>query len=278
MPIYFTSPPPVYARNWANGQNLVESTKIEIPITASKKVHRKEKKERKREKKQKNEKTIEHLYLPTKLVCDESEQLERSCLTDEHDKYLSDGSQDSKKRRREASPAVESNNIKATHVTGNPLRIRFVFKKPKEASEVVVVPQVPQEDLVCSTSGSVQPCSISSSVSGHSENLLSACLESDKTAILSESRKIKKRKTSKEARYCSLFDEPAPPSFSMEEDDSNSDDDWLLSARRQEKTSTKSTMNEDMVMNLQMSGESCFPSSQFLPEVGIFSLPYAVLF
>ena len=238
---------------------------------------RKEKKERKREKKLKNEKTIEHLYLPAKQVCDESEQLERSCLTEEHDKYLSDGSQDSKKRGREASPAVESNNIKATPVTGNPLRIRFVFKKPKEASEVVVVPQVPQEDLVCSTSGSVQPCSISSSVSVHSENLLSASLESDKTAILSDSRKIKKHKTSKESRYSSLFDD-SPPSFYMEEDGSNSDDDWLLSARRQEKTSTKSTMNEDMVLNLQKSGNSCFPSSQFLPEVGIFSLPYAVLF
>jgi len=28
MSRYFTSPPPVYARNWANGQNLVEWTKV----------------------------------------------------------------------------------------------------------------------------------------------------------------------------------------------------------------------------------------------------------
>ncbi|KAG2303373.1 hypothetical protein Bca52824_032024 [Brassica carinata] len=275
MSRYFTSPPPVYARNWTNGQNLVESTKIERAIIASKKVHRKEKKERKREKKQKNEKTIEHLYLPTKQVCDESEQqLERSCLTEEHEKYLSDGSQDSKKRRREASPAVES-NIKAKPVTGNPLRIRFVFKKSKEASEVVV-PQVPQEDLVCSTSGTDIPSKISSSVSGHDENLLSTSIESDKKAIVSESKKKKKHKTSKESRYSSLFDEPV---FPMEEDNSSSDD-WLLSARRQGNSSTKSsiTMNEDMVMNLQKSGESGFPTSQFLSEVGIFSLPYTVLF
>lgn len=211
-------------------------------------------------------------------MCDESEQLERSCLTEEHDKYLSDGSQDSKKRRREASPAVES-NIKATPVTGNPLRIRFVFKKPKESE--VVVPQVPQEeDLVCSTSGADQPSKISSSVLGHQENLLSPSLESDKTAaILSESKKKKKHKASKESRYSSLFDEPAPPSFSMEEDGSNSDDDWLFSARRKENISTKSIiMKEDVVMDLQKSGESCFPSSQFLSEVGIFSLPYTVLF
>ncbi|KAF8053651.1 hypothetical protein N665_1387s0009 [Sinapis alba] len=218
MSRYFKSPPPVYARNWAKGQNLVESTKIERPILASKKVHSKEKKERK---KQKNEKTIEHLYLPTKQVCDESEQqLERSCLTEEHEKYLSDGSQDSKKRRREASPAVDS-NIKATPVTGNPLRIRFVFKKPKEAE--VVVPQVPQEDLICSTSGYDRLSKTSTSVSGHDEFLLSTSLESDKTAILSESKKKKKHRISKESRYSSLFDESAPPSLSMEEDD-----DWFF--------------------------------------------------
>ncbi|CAN6817289.1 unnamed protein product [Brassica oleracea] len=201
---------------------------------------------------------------------DECEPLEKSCLTEEHEKYLSDGSQSSKKRIRDASPSVES-NIKATPVTGNPLRIRFVFKKPREAE--VVVPQVPQEDRVCSTSGT----EISSSVSGHDENLLPASLDSDKTAVLSESKKKKKHKTSKESRYSSLFDEPVLPCLSIEEDNSNSDD-WLLGTRRQENVSTKFTMNEDMVMNLQKPGESCFPSSQFLSEVGIFSLPYTVLF
>ncbi|RID50487.1 hypothetical protein BRARA_H01213 [Brassica rapa] len=90
-------------------------------------------------------------------------------------------------------------------------------------------------------------------------------------------RKKKKHKTSKESRYSSLFDEPVLPCLSIEEDNSNSDD-WLLGTRRQENVSTKSTMNEDMVMNLQKPGESCFPSSQFLSEVGIFSLPYTVLF
>ncbi|KAH0890614.1 hypothetical protein HID58_053043, partial [Brassica napus] len=153
----------------------------------------------------------------------------------EHEKYLSDGSQSSKKRIRDASPSVESNI--------------------KEAE--VVVPQVPQED--------------------RDENLLPASLDSDKTALLSESKKKKKHKTSKESRYSSLFDEPVLPCLSIEEDSSNSDD-WLLGTRWQENVSTKSTMNEDMVMNLQKPGESCFPSSQLLSEVGIFSLPYTVLF
>ncbi|XP_048593440.1 uncharacterized protein LOC106358938, partial [Brassica napus] len=149
----------------------------------------------------------------------------------------------------------------ATRVTGNLLRIRFVFKKPREA-EVVV----PQEDRVCSTSGT----EISSSVSGHDENLLPASLDSDKTAVFSESKK--KKRNIRQAKNPGTV-----PCLSIEEDNSNSDD-WLLGTRRQENVSTKSTMNEDMVMNLQKPGESCFPSSQFLSEVGIFSLPYTVLF
>ncbi|CAH8385514.1 unnamed protein product [Eruca vesicaria subsp. sativa] len=265
MSRYFTSPTPVYARNWTNGQNLVESTKIERQIVSSKKVHRKEK-ERKIEKKLKNEKTIEHIYLPTKQLSDESDHLEGSCLTDEPVEYLSDGSQNSKKRRREASPVVES-NIKAKPVTVNPLRIRFVFKKPKET--VALVPQEPQEDHVCSTSGT-------SSDLSHDENLPSTSPESDKTASLSESKKKKKHKTSKESRYSSLFDEPVLPCLSMEEDSSNSDG-WLISARLQESSPTKCNTSEDTVINVQKS-EACFPSSKFLSEVGMFSLPYTVLF
>ncbi|KAF8113717.1 hypothetical protein N665_0046s0064 [Sinapis alba] len=276
MSRYFTSPPPVYARNWGNGQNLVESTKIiERQVVTSNKVNRKEKKE----KKHKNVKSIKQLYLPTKQVCDESEQLERSCLTEEnvnhhhHVGYLSDGSQNSKKRRREASPAVES-DIKATPVVGKPLRIRFVFKKPKEVE--VVVPQ--EGHPVCSTSGIDKP--LETSISGHEEKLLSSCPpESDKTAVPSESEKKKKHRISKESRYSSLFDEPVFSCISVEEDDNNNSDDWLLGARGQENAPlAKSLMNEDVVTNMHKSGDSCFPRPQFLPEVEIFSLPYTVLF
>ncbi|CAH2036751.1 unnamed protein product [Thlaspi arvense] len=267
MSRYFTSPPPVYARNWANGQNLVESTKIERQIVDSKKVHRKEKKGKKREKKQTNEisLTLQYVTPSSKQVSDESEQLEKSCLTEEHHVgYLSDGSQNSKKRRREASPVVES-NVTATPVAGKPLRIRFVLKKPKEA-EVVV----PQEDLVCSTSGIVRPSEIASSVSGHAENQLSTSLE---TAFSSESKKRKKHRTSKECRYNSLFDECVLPSISMEEDD-----DWLFGARAQQEKSSTMKIGEGVAISLQKSGGSSLPRAQFLSDVGIFSLPYTVLF
>ncbi|XP_010477240.1 PREDICTED: protein FAM133 isoform X1 [Camelina sativa] len=298
MSRYFTTPPPVYARNWANSQNLVESTKIERQIV-SQKVHRKEKKEKtkdKKEKKEKKEKTkdkkekkVENekkslkLYIPVKQVSDESEQLEKSCLTEEHEQlhqigYLSDGSQNSKKRSRETSPAVVESQIKATPVAGNPLRLRFVLRKPKEA-EVV-----PQEDRVCSTSGTERPIEIPSSVSvpktcDHDVNLLSTAVESDKITISSESKKRKKHKQSKESRYNSLFDGWVPPCLSLEEDNSNSDD-WLFGTSRQASSKASIKSDEDMIMNLQTSGEDCssFPRARFLPEVGIFSLPYTVPF
>ncbi|VVA91952.1 unnamed protein product [Arabis nemorensis] len=246
MSRYFTTPPPVYARNWANGQNLVESTK---------------------------------------QVSDESEQLEKSCLTEENEQqlnqvgYLSDGSQNSKKRRREASPAVES-HIKATHVAGNPLRIRFVFKKPKEAEALL-----PQEDRVCSTSGNERLNETLSSVLGSETserdgNLPSTSLDGDKIAIPSELKKRKKHKPRKESRYNSLFDEwVPPPCISLEEDDSNSDD-WLFGPKKQENASTKASIkkDEDLIMHLKNSEDSIFPRARFLPEVGIFSLPYTVPF
>ena len=91
--------------------------KIERPIVDSKKLHRKEKKEKKKEKKLKKEKkSLEQKYSTTKTVSYESEQLEKSCLTEEYEQpqvgYLSDGSQNSKKRRRETSPAVVESQIK----------------------------------------------------------------------------------------------------------------------------------------------------------------------
>ncbi|KFK44135.1 hypothetical protein AALP_AA1G219800 [Arabis alpina] len=251
-----------------------------LHIVSSKKVHRKEKR---KEKKQKIEKSLKLQYYPTKQqVTDESEQLEKSCLTEENEQqlhsvgYLSDGSQNSKKRiREEASPAVESSNIKATHVAGNPLRIRFVFKKPKEAE---VLPQ--EEDRVCSTSGAERLREIpiaapSSKTCDPIENLLSTSLESDKIAIPSELKRRKKHKPSKESRYSTLFDECVLPCISLEKDDSNSDD-WLFGTRRQENASTKATIKKDG--DMITSGDYSLPRARFLTEVDIFSLPYTVPF
>lgn len=160
------------------------------------------------------------------------------------------------------------NHFAATHAVSKPPRIRFVFKKPSKEAEVFL----PREDRLCSTSGTDQPSIVSSSsVSAHDENLVSTSLENDKTAVPSESKKKKKHRISKETRYSSLFDEPVLPCILMEVDFDNNSDDWLLGARRH----NNARMNEqDMVSNMHKSGDSCFPSPQFLPDVEIFSLQH----
>ncbi|CAL9240851.1 unnamed protein product [Arabidopsis halleri] len=133
---------------------------MERQIMDSKKVQRKEE------------------YLPTKQVSDESEQLEKSCLTEEEDACLSDASHSSKKRIR--------------------------------------------EDTTCES---------------------------------------KKHKPSKEPWFKTL-----------------SNDDWLFGNNQLKSAVIKN--DEDMIMKLlqRSYGDSLFPKAQFLPQFGIFVLPYTVPF
>ncbi|CAE5964309.1 unnamed protein product [Arabidopsis arenosa] len=149
---------------------------MERQIMDSKKVQRKEE------------------YLPTKQVSDESEQLEKSCLTQEEDACLSDASHNSKKRIR--------------------------------------------EDTIC------------------------------------ESKKRKKHKPSKESLFKTLFDNKAAM---------KNDEGWLFGNNQQKSVTNNEAAiknDEDMIMKLlQISyGDSLFPKAQFLPQFGIFVLPYTVPF
>ncbi|ESQ27545.1 hypothetical protein EUTSA_v10019693mg, partial [Eutrema salsugineum] len=263
---------------------------------------KKEKKERRKHKKEKHEKSHKHSsskaddvhkkqFFPSKKVSDESDQLERSDLTEELEGpqnqlgYLSDGSHNSKKRKLDDSPPAVESSIKAAPVAGNPLRIRFIFKKPKAE-----VSDPPREDLVCSTSVSKpvshQDVVITSSVSCSKVSEPVENLPSTSSAAVAETKKRKKHKPSKEDRYNALFDDWTPPSsicFPTMEVDSSSkddDDDWLFGNRAQEKLNRKALgeIDENMDMSLNRRGDSSWPRAQFLSEVGIYSLPYTVPF
>lgn len=100
----------------------------------SKKAHRIEKKEKRIEKiGTKLPKSHKHsikaadnhhklVFLPSKKVSDESDQHEKSGLTEEHEEpqnhhgYLSDGSQNSKKRNRDGSPPTVDSLIKGLYL------------------------------------------------------------------------------------------------------------------------------------------------------------------
>lgn len=205
--------------------------------------------------------------------------------------YLSDGSQNSKKRKRDVSPPAVESVIKAAPVAGKPLRIRLLFKKPKVESPL------PQEGAVdCSTSGAKSlnqapqaavcdpELSVPSTFQAVIEETKKLCEPEVKVpsvasaAAISETKKRKKHKPSKEDRYNALFDDWTPPSsIAMEfESSSTNDDDWLFGSRRKERTNCKEAVKNDE--DVRTSSDSSWPRAQFMSQVGIYSLPYTVPF
>ncbi|CAG7904745.1 unnamed protein product [Brassica rapa] len=83
----------------------------------------------------------------------------------------------------------------------------------------------------------------------------------------SESEQRKKRKSSKEPRY----------------NNTSSFDDWLFVGTVNPQKKAIKIDDEDMNLKLERSSSSAcggcfFPKAQFLSQVGIYSLPYTVLF
>lgn len=171
----------------------------------------------------------------------------------------------------------------AAPVAGKPLRIRLIFKKPKEA-----VFSLPQEDLVCSTSVA-KPLShqdvIANSVSCSKISEREENLPSTSAVGIAETKKKKNHKPSKEERYNALFDDWTPSSIcftALKVDSSKDDDEWLFGNNRtQENRNPKAAavkIDEDMKMSLHRPCDSSWPKAQFLSEFGIYSLPYTVPF
>ncbi|KAJ4883869.1 Uncharacterized protein Rs2_33962 [Raphanus sativus] len=293
----------VISRNHASGQNLVESTKIERIVTDSKTKslkEKKDKKERRKHKKEKREKSHKHSSkkadddVHKKQQCPSNKSpgvSEKSGVTEELEGpqnqlgYLSDGSQNSKKRKRDVSPPAVESVIKAAPVAGKPLRIRLLFKKPKVES-----PPLPREDAAaCSTSGAQSLKQAPQAAV--CEPVLS--VPSTSQAVIEETKKIcepqvkvpsasvaarKKHKPSKEDRYNALFDDWTPTSSidMLVDSSSTNDEDWLFGSRTKERTSRKEADKSDE--DVRTSSDSSWPRAQFLSQVGIYSLPYTVPF
>ncbi|RID56172.1 hypothetical protein BRARA_G03388 [Brassica rapa] len=284
------------ARNQASGQNLVDSTKIARIVNDSKTSLPKEKKdkERRKQKKEKREKSHKH---SSKKSTKSPGVSEKSGVTEEldgpqnHLGYLSDGSQNSNKRKRDCSPPAVESVVKVVPVAGKPLRIRLTFKKPKLES-----PPLPREDVVaCSTSGAeslnqAPQAAVCSSVCEPELNVPSTSEtkkicepevnvpSASEAAVAGEANKRKKHKPTKEDRYNALFDDWTPIStIAMEVDcSSKNDDDWLFGSRTKERTSCKAANKIDE--DVRASCDSSWPKAQFLSQVGIYSLPYTVPF
>ncbi|KAJ0255891.1 Uncharacterized protein HA466_0089340 [Hirschfeldia incana] len=296
----------VIARNQASVQNLVESTKIERIVTDSKSALRKEKQEKKERRKHKKEKREKSSHkhsskkaddgVHKKLLCPSSKSpgvSEKSGVTEELEGpqnqlgYLSDGSQNSKKRKRDASPPAVESIVKAVPVAGKPLRIRLTFKKPPKVES-----PLPREDVVtCSTTSCAESLNLKAPQAVVCEpvlNVLPSAIEESKKicepelnvpstsqAALVETKKSKKHKPSKEDRYNALFDDWTPLSSTAMEVDSSSDD-WLFGSKTKERRNCKAAVENDG--SVRTSSDSSWPRAQLLSQVGIYSLPYTVPF
>ncbi|KAK8648913.1 hypothetical protein V6N13_129655 [Hibiscus sabdariffa] len=145
----FPYTPPGHLRH-----GLVESIKLERGTVIPKselKPHRKSEKKRKKEKRKDKNGKDKSQCLPKNFkklddvlnVYKDGDQLERSDLTEEHEPpvcYISDGSQNCHKRKRETTSHSEG------RVDGNKIKIRFSLKKPCFDASI-------SKESACSSSG-----------------------------------------------------------------------------------------------------------------------------
>ncbi|MBA0733972.1 hypothetical protein Gogos_017933 [Gossypium gossypioides] len=235
-----------------------------LPKTEQK-LHKKREKEKKKERKEKDKTqgAIKKLKkLDDVLYAYKDDQLERSDLTEEHEPpvcYISDGSQNSHKRKRETASYNEC------RVDGNIIKIRFSLKKPR-ASDA----SISSEEPACSSSGrtdSIQEpsCTIASvpeqklrhddrrkeQGSSSSGTLLEAALQ-----------------------YKTLIEDWLPPLLEAELNDGG-DEDWLLTKKQLGKPAAKRPDDNDHTC---VASASLHPCAHFLPAAEIYALPYTVPF
>ncbi|XVE94532.1 hypothetical protein REPUB_Repub02eG0016900 [Reevesia pubescens] len=279
----FPYPPPGYLR-----QGWVESIKLErdkvLPKTEQKILKKREKKERKgKEKTQGVTKKIKKL--DDVLNGYKDDQLEKSDLTEEHEApvcYISDGSQNSNKRKRETLSSSQC------RIDGNVIKIRFSLKKPRESDASL------SEEPVCSTSGradsSAQPkgpkaeeqCHPWSKKSNNSTPLpeLKPRLddESREQIPFSSGTSAYENEMYKAAlQYKTLIEDWVPlPLQVVQNADDHHDDDWLFMKKQQVKPAAKrSEVDNDVTSR---ASATSYPRAYFLPEAEIYALPYTVPF
>ncbi|XP_016702952.1 uncharacterized protein [Gossypium hirsutum] len=235
-----------------------------LPKTEQK-IHKEREKEKKKKRKEKDKTqgAIKKLKkLEDVLDAYKDDQLERSDLTEEHEPpvcYISDGSQNSHKRKRDTASYSECS------VDGNIIKIRFSLKKPR-ASDA----SISSEEPACSSSGrtdSIQEpnCTIASvpelklqhddgrkeQGSSSSGTLLKAALQ-----------------------YKTFIEDWMPPLLEAELNN-DGDEDWLLTKKQLGKPAAKRPDDNDHTC---VASASLHPSAHFLPAAEIYALPYTVPF
>ncbi|GFP95240.1 hypothetical protein PHJA_001668400 [Phtheirospermum japonicum] len=287
----FPYPPPGYALSRASKDALIESIKFQNERVKSKeqKEKRKEKKEKRKEKKDKKIQNPDKPHLVQTQFVEKSwavtksqflpkgnetepEQLERSGLTEEHDKPLclrapstsSDSTENSNKRKRHSSP------LDLTCGQGNKIiRIKLPLKKQKTTEQQPCstsgrsIFTTQNEDVICSRNVREQICSTSQPI----ETFVAPKTPKKPT------NKVLTPMQRAELQYQSLMDTLVPPQPLDDADDL----DWLLNSKSRESCAEKKRMSPSDSMSCSISW-GLWPKAQYLQEVDVHALPFTVPF
>ncbi|KAJ0026353.1 hypothetical protein Pint_09344 [Pistacia integerrima] len=302
----------VSVRNGASGEALIQTIKPFVlkcysgasklrsekgkPKTDFRKEKKREKKEKRKERKEsEKEKLYREAEKPSKekfswgggcLVKgsedEETERLEKSGLTDEHDEpvcrqnlcYLSDGTQSSNKRKRDSPPSS------GITVNRNILRIKLPSQKQREADASR------SEEQSCSTSGRGpvsnaehneivgRQCPRTNNTKGE-VSAISDSMRKENTHydIQTEAGATKHGNYNKESNcYNGLMGEWIP--LPLQPDDSE-DLEWLFGAKaKQQGSGSKRLKAGDDASCCQ----TLWPSSQYLQGEDMYALPYTIPF
>ncbi|KAL4310288.1 hypothetical protein GQ457_01G009070 [Hibiscus cannabinus] len=219
------------------------------------------------------------------------DQLEKSELTEEHEPpvcYVSDGSQNSHKRKSEMVSYSEC------RVDGNKIKIKFSFKKPRQSESLTgeqpstssngrvdsiqrlscLLPPVPEQKLSLDDGSkrqdpsSVPSCSVSEQDLQHDYGR--------KVQVPSFRTSSKESKILKAAlQYKTLIDDWLPPVPHLELYNDYNGDDWLLPRKQLDKPVAR--RSDDSIFPCHSSSTS-WPRAQYLPDAEVFALPYTVPF
>ncbi|XWS25929.1 hypothetical protein CRYUN_Cryun27aG0109500 [Craigia yunnanensis] len=221
---------------------------------------------------------VESVKLDDVLSGCKDDQLENSDLTEEHEPpvcYISDGSQNSNKRKRETLSSSEF------RVDGNIIKIRFSLKRPWEPDASF------REEPVCSTSGRVDSSTLPKaqeqcypwSKNPNTSTLLPEqklrCDDECREPILSSSgASVYDNEMQKAAlQYKTLIEDWVPLPLQVNQND---DDDWLFMTKQQGKPAAKrSEVYNDFTCR---AGATSCPRAHLLPVAEIYALPCTIPF
>ncbi|KAE8690333.1 Glutathione S-transferase family protein isoform 1 [Hibiscus syriacus] len=286
-------------------QGLVESLKLErerVLPKSEQKLHKKREGEKvKKNKDKKGKNKTQCLSKKFKKLDDvqcgykDEVQLEKSNITEEHEPpagYISEGSQNSLKRKRETVPHSEC------RVDGKKIKIRFTLKTPHGSDATISkesacssgvsadsnqnsrssVASAPQRELWHNVGLKEHspPSEPSCSVASVPQQKLWHDVEKKEKHPSSSRTSARDNKIFRAAlQYETLIENWLPPMLEPELNDDDSGDDWLLPKRQLGKPAAKRLDDNDV--HCHSSSTSC-PRAHYLPDAEMYALPFTVPF